>query len=661
MLDYFFRKSTPYRALLLLTILALAACGKGSSESAKANTSLQLKGEVSTFAGAYVGQDGVGILATFNRPSAIVRVDGNLYIADSQSNSIRKMVIATGAVTTFAGKMGARGNVDGKGTAARFAGPAGIASDGSNLYVADTDNRTIRKIEIATGSVSTLAGAVGVTGSANGLGSAARFSEPRGITSDGYNLYVSDSGNNTIRKIVIGTGEVSTLAGSPSSTGGSADGVGSAASFEYPMGLASDGIYLYVCDTGNKAIRKVTIATGAVTTIALHSSSDPTAELQVPQAIILDGGELYLTDLFSIYRVVVNTGELTRQLVISNGSGWGGGTRLFTGLAKVDSSFYLTSFDSTINKLEIASGDMNTVAGEENSSERLASLRDIVSDGTHLYLLNLAGRRIEKINIASGNLTTFVDLPFQLNGNLTLHDAQSLAVDAKYLYVSMTREFSDRIILKIDIATKAISALPSPSANQSMRDAFDAMTTDGVNIYGVDYNRSAIYKVVIASGVETLLAGSEGHTGDADGVGPMANFNRPYGIAMDGTHLYVADSYNHSIRKVNIASRQVTTLAGKSGVLGASDGLGIAARFAEPSSITCDGKNLYIADTQNHSIRKLELSSGEVTTLAGTPGVPGRADGMGSTARFAAPWRISADATSLFVADDGTNSIRRIE
>lgn len=652
MRDYFFRKSTPYLALLLLSILGLTACGKGSSESTHADKPVQLKGEVSTFAGAYVGQDGVGTLATFNSPSAVVRVDGNLYITDYESNAIRKMVIATGAVTTFAGKMGTLGSVDGKGAAARFASPYGIASDGSNLYVADSGNRTIRKIEIATGSVSTLAGAAGVSGSTNGLGSAARFSEPRGITSDGYNLYVSDAGNNTIRKIVIGSGEVSTLAGSPSSLGGSADGVGSAARFDYPSGLASDGIYLYVCDTSNRAIRKITIATGAVTTIALNNSSDPTAALNVPQAIVLDGGELYLTDLYSIYRVVIDTGELTRQETISQVSGWGRSSHLFTGLAKVDSSFYLTSLDGTINKLTIATGDMNTVAGEENFSERLMFLRDMVSNGTHLYLLSANGRTIEKINIASGNLTTFMDLPYQLNENLTLRIAESLAVDTKYIYVSADTGYEDSIILKIDIATKAIQILPSPSVNRSMRFAFDAMTTDGVNIYGVNTNKSAIYKVVIATGVETLLAGTELHEGDADGVGPMASFNRPSGIAMDGTHLYVADSYNHSIRKVHIASGQVATLAGKSGISGPSDGLGVVARFAMPRGITSDGKNLYIADTQNHSVRKLELSSGEVTTLAGMPGVPGRADGSGSTARFAAPWLIFADGTSLFVADD---------
>lgn len=133
---------------------------------------------------------------------------------------------SSGIVTTVAGLATNSGSTDGTGTAARFNAPYGITSDGTNLYVADSVNRTIRQVVIATGVVTTLAGLAGSAGSTDGTGSAARFQSPQGITTDGTNLYVSDL-NHTIRQIVIATGVVTTLAGSAGSTG-STDGTGTA-------------------------------------------------------------------------------------------------------------------------------------------------------------------------------------------------------------------------------------------------------------------------------------------------------------------------------------------------------------------------------------------------------------------------------------------------
>ena len=118
-------------------------------------------------------------------------------------------------VTTIAGTAGVYGSADGTGAAARFHFPLDITSDGKNLYVTDSFNSTIRQIVIATGAVTTIAGTPGTPGSADGIGAAAGFNNPDGITTDGANLYVADLNNNTIRKIVIATGAVTTIAGAP--------------------------------------------------------------------------------------------------------------------------------------------------------------------------------------------------------------------------------------------------------------------------------------------------------------------------------------------------------------------------------------------------------------------------------------------------------------
>jgi sugar lactone lactonase YvrE len=213
--------------------------------------------------------DDTGGAARCNRPTgAVADGAGNLYLSDTGNHTLRKVVAATGVVTTLAGSAGIAGFSDGIGSAARFHSPSGLALDGAgNLYLSDTGNDTIRKVVLATGAVTTLAGTAGTYGSADGTGAAARFSGPEQIALDAAgNLYVADSSNSTIRKVVISTGEVTTLAGT-AGLSVSTDGTGAAAHFIRPWGVAVDGAgNLYVAD--GSTIRKVVLATGGVTTLA---------------------------------------------------------------------------------------------------------------------------------------------------------------------------------------------------------------------------------------------------------------------------------------------------------------------------------------------------------------------------------------------------------
>ena len=211
------------------------------------------------------------VLPTTAGPDSITTDGVNLYVADSFTNLIYKIVIATGVQTTLAGT-GLAGAADGAGTAATFNAPAGITTDGTNLYVADMMNNKIRQIVIATGVVSSLTGVAnfqGGLGAVDGAGAGASFFFPYGITTDGTNLYVVDLGNNKIRQIVIATGVVSSLTGVANTAGalGVADGAATAATFSSPSGITTDGTNLYVVDAGNNKIRKVVIATGAVSSV----------------------------------------------------------------------------------------------------------------------------------------------------------------------------------------------------------------------------------------------------------------------------------------------------------------------------------------------------------------------------------------------------------
>ena len=212
-------------------------------------------------AGTAVSANGTGAAALFNDPTGVV-VDpttGNVYVADFLNNTIR-MITPAGVVTTLAGTAGTAGSADGTGAAASFNGPTGVAYDPttSDLFVADAGNDTIRMITSA-GVVTTLAGTAGTRGSADGTGAAASFNDPTGVAVDTTtgNLYVGDTGNDTIRTITT-AGVVTTLAGTAGTTG-SANGTGAAASFDDPTGVAFDPTTdtLFVGDITNDTIRSL--------------------------------------------------------------------------------------------------------------------------------------------------------------------------------------------------------------------------------------------------------------------------------------------------------------------------------------------------------------------------------------------------------------------
>jgi kumamolisin len=252
---------------------------------------------ISTLAGAAgtaALKDGTGTGANFNYPSGVaVDASGNLYIADFNNNVIRK-VTPFGVVTTPYGSLaGTAGSANGIGNAAGFDTPNGVAIDNSGiLYIADTGNNLVRKI--VSGSVSTMAGSGG------------QFSSPGGIAVDSFsNVYLADTGNDVIRKITP-SGTVSTLAGQVG-TSGYADGNGlTQALFNAPSGVAVDNAgNVYVTDFGNNVIRKIdTSPSHTVTTFAgqgtisgFRDGPGATALFNAPVGIAIDGSNnLYVTD-----------------------------------------------------------------------------------------------------------------------------------------------------------------------------------------------------------------------------------------------------------------------------------------------------------------------------------------------------------------------------
>jgi sugar lactone lactonase YvrE len=326
----------------------------GSATGAASSLTVNNVG-VTTMAG-WPGSGGsvnaTGWAARLNVPGG-VRVDpaGNIYVADSENYQVRK-VSPAGVVTTVAGIAGTSGSTDGPVATALFSGIGGVAFDSSgDVYVADSGNYTIRKV--SGGVVSTLAGLAGTRGDTDGTGSAARLYDPQNLAVDSAgNIYVADGMGNVVRKITP-AGVVTTIAGSGAS--GSADGTGTAAQFNNPTGIAVDALgNVYVADNGNDEIRIVTPA-GAVTTLAGHAgtagSTDGTgsaASFSAPAGLCVDSsGNVYVADSGnSTIRKVTPSGFVTTV------AGLAGATENIDGLSS--NARFDTPGDITIDSSGVA-------------------------------------------------------------------------------------------------------------------------------------------------------------------------------------------------------------------------------------------------------------------------------------------------------------------
>jgi hypothetical protein len=548
---------------------------------------------VTLFSGALsqVGfADSSGAVGMFNGPGGITIDAPNnyAYIADSANYTIRKMDLTSGAVTTFAGRAGYSACADGNSTNARFGNPTAITNDGTYLYVTDTSCQTIRRIDMSTADVVVFAGTNGA-GFTDAQGVAARFNDPSGISNDGTYLYVADRTNHAIRRITISDATVFTVAG----TGvlGAVNGAGSIAQFNQPMDVIKVGNYLYVADLENNVVRRIDL---------------------------LDG--FYTTTTFAGTFGASNS---------TNGIGSAAAFYRVSGLTYDGSYIYaVDTYASTIRKIDPATASVTSFAGSTSS---YASV-----DGT-----GSAARFFNPIHIA--------------------YDGSA------YLYLA---DSSNALIRKIRTTTAAVTTVAGPvgafgyvdstASASRFRGIYDA-TSDGTYMYAVDAGNNAVRKITLSSGASTLLAGDvAANAATTDGVGTGAKFNDPRGVTNDGNYLYVTEYTGHTIRKVDMSSGVVTTLAGAASLEGSTDATGTSAKFKAPLGITTDNVNLYVTDSGNCTIRQIVISTGVVTTIAGTAGVCGTANGTGSAAQFSRPSGITTDGTNLFVADSGNCSIRKV-
>lgn len=638
-------------------------------------------GTVTTWAGkiGMLGStDGRGDTARFFWPQSLVfGAEGVLYVSDMGNHSIRKITPA-GEVSLVAGSPGKSGYVDAVGSNARFYFPAGIATDADGaVYVGDSGNWVIRKV-LAGGQVTTFAsqtnivdndginaafngfsalalnasnvlfvlggsrvwqispdGAVrpfageknGTAGNADGRGSSARFNGPSHglVVTDAGDLFVGDTGNNTIRRITPAA-EVTTFAGVGFA---SADGVGSRARFDHPEELAVDTAgQVYVADKGNQTIRKIT-PDGTVTTLAglagiPGSSNGPGAAARFygPNGVALDGaGNLYVTE-----NVGSRIRKITPQGTVSTFSGAGMGTQ--------DGAWNVAKF---------------------NQPDGI-----VFAPGGFFYVVDFAGDQIRKVQ-ANGSVTTFAGSTRGFADGLgraaQFKFPQGIAVDdAGTLYVADSVNFAIRAVtpegMVRTLAGGNIGFLDGVGAVARFNSPTAAAVDSAGNVLVADTGNHTIRKVR-PNGLVTTLAGLAEVKGSADGLDRLARFNGPKGIAVSKSgYLYVADTENSTIRLgipnyiAPLITRQPQSLA----TAGPGVTFQVAALSAHPVSFLWRKEGRLIPGETNSTLHLATVTEADAGTYSAVAvNAYGTAASAEAALTFLAAPEIARQPTSLTV------------
>ena len=593
---------------------------------------------------------------------------GNLYIASYSGNRVYK-VNTSGILTVVAGTgiAGYAGDgVPGGAASALLHGPTDVAVDSAgNIYVSDYNNYVIRKID-TTNTITTIAG---VQGQCNYDGDGAPATSfhlcyPYGIALDtSGNLYIGDSHNCRVRKLVPSTYTISTYAGTGACGYTGDGGPATSAELYYPSGVAIDGSGdVFIADTNNFRIREVASSTEIITTVAGKGT----------EGFAGDGGLATLAEIGAVYDgIAVNSAGTTVTIAdFSNNR-----VRQFT-----------------------VGGDINTVAGTGSASfcgdggpATMACLHGpvgiAVTGSGIIYVADSDNNRIREFTVG-GNISTFagngsityptlvsgvppqgvvfnhpIDVLEDPSGNVFISDADNCMVRELVKATGLVNIYAGSAAPGATTGTCGFSGEGGPATSAELNTVSGIARDSSGNIYIADTSNCVVWQVSASTLNISIFAGvtpkSCGYSGDG-GLATSAKLNAPAGIFVDSkNNLYIADSSNERIREVT--SGIISTVAGNgtAGFVGDGDPA-TSAELYDPQGVTADlAGDVYIADYDNCRIREVTAATGNISTVAGN-GVCGfNGDGIATEQELDHPARVLADANgNLFIADYSNQRLR---
>jgi len=586
-------------------------------------------GIITTIAGTgvagHTGDNGPAVSAELWFPSSIaVDAIGNLYIGETGDNVVRLINPGTGMITTFAGNPSGTGSLGGAATNYPLIGIGGFALDllGTNLYIANGFN--VVEVNIGNGVISLPAG----------LGSYPGFGYLTGITVDpANNIYVSDEAYSVVRKISP-VGTITVFAGGSYGVSGGDGGPATNARLDYPAGLASDRAgNIYIADNWDSAIREVNTS-GIINTIGgilndpygEGGDGSPSADVGLfyPQAIASDGaGNIYFADQ-QTYRI-----------------------RKITAPAPPPST--------------AAAAPVFSLAAGTYFSPQSLTMTD-ATPGTEIY--------VSMNGSAPSTAGQGYHGPIDITGTVTV---QAIALAPGYLAsapVSATYTFPTPPTAVISTVAGTglygLSGVGGPAINARIGQPESIAFDSTGDLYIADAGNNVVWMVAAGTGNITIVAGTgvSGHEGDG-GPATQAELWNPEGVAVDKLgNLYIADSFNDRIRMVAAQTGIISTVAGPgvSNTLG--DGGPATSAFLVPDGMAFDSAgNLYIADSTDNRIRMITASTGIISTVAGggTAGQLGDG-GLATAASLSSPFDVKLDsAGSLYISDSYHGRIRKVD
>jgi hypothetical protein len=591
-------------------------------------------------------------------------------IADTDNHAIRRVDSSTGVITSIAGTGSSGYSGDGgKAIQAKLNKPRGVAADAlGNIYISDSDNHVIREIN-TLGDIDTIAGngSAGYSGD-NGPANLAQLNKPRGVfVHASGKIYIADTENHVIRMVYddAGTMKITTVAGDGSAGYSGDNGPANLAQLDKPNGVfvdVSDNIY--IADTENHVIRMVYDDAGTmkITTVAGDGSGGylgddmpaTSSRLNKPRGVWLDeSGNILIAD----------ADNNRARLVYDDG-----GTMMITTVAGDGSAAY--------------SGDNGPATSASLKKPHAVCVYEAQAP-SYLHIADADNDRVRMVDSSIRIITTVAGTWWAgYNGDgfpakwARLYYPRGVHVDgSRNVYIADT--YNHRI-RKVDGDTgiittvagngsKGFSGDGGPATNAKLRYPYNVFVDTAGNIFIVDTMNYRIRKVDAGTGIITTVAG-DGNAGNRGDGGPAtaASIRKSFDAAVDGEgNLYIADTHNHIIRKVDATTGIITTVVGNSNAGYSGDGgLATDAELNKPYSVFVDPfGNIYLADTKNDVIRMVDGTTNIITTVAGNGTSGDSGDGGPATqAQLDEPKGVWVDSSdNIFIADTYNDRIKRVD